>query len=137
MTMRNMVLLDGYCADKAEVRYAPKTGRAVAQVRLATTERWKDDQGERKERTDWHNLSIWGKSGEALAKFVEKGTPLRVQGHLSTRSYEKDGQKHYRTDVVVEDWLLGPKRQGAAENGSDGGPSGRVPPEDMDDDLPL
>jgi len=70
---------------------------------VATSERWTDKtSGEKKERTDWHNIVVWGAQSEACKKYLSKGSLVFVEGRISTRSYEKDGQKHYMTDIVAD-----------------------------------
>jgi single-strand DNA-binding protein len=78
------------------------SGQMVAKLSLATTERWTDKSGEKKELTDWHNVTIWGKLAEVVEKYVKKGDKLMIEGKSRTSSYEKDGVKHYRTDVIGE-----------------------------------
>ena len=72
---------------------------------VATSRRWKDKQSDEwKEETDWHNVTLW--RGENLAQYLTKGKQVYVEGRLQTRSYDKDGQKHYATDVVADDVIL-------------------------------
>lgn len=83
-----------------------QSGDAVLKIRLATTESFQGRNGERQERTDWHSLTIFGKRAETLSQMVRKGSRLFAEGKLQTSSYEKDGQKIYRTDVVVSNVIL-------------------------------
>lgn len=95
----NRVQLLGNLGQDPELRYT-QGGEAVLNLRLATTESYLDRDRQRKERTDWHTVVIWGKRAESLSKFLEKGSRMFVEGSLRTSSYEgRDGQKRYKTDV--------------------------------------
>jgi single-strand DNA-binding protein len=101
----NKVILLGNLGADPELRFTG-SGQAVLNMRLATTESYLDKDKQRKERTDWHNLVLWGKRGESLAKVLTKGSSMFVEGRLQTSSYEKDGEKRYKTEVVVTDIKL-------------------------------
>lgn len=81
-------------------------GQAVLKLRLATTESYLDRNNTRQERTEWHSVTLWGKRGEALAKFLTKGERVFVEGRIQTSSYEKDGEKRYRTEVIATNLIL-------------------------------
>jgi single-strand DNA-binding protein len=102
-------------------------GQAVLNLRLATTESYLDRNNARQERTDWHTVVIWGKRAEALSKILVKGSQVFIEGRIQTRSYEKNGEKRYATDVVASNVVLaGGKRsegQSATSNGN-----GHAPP---------
>lgn len=109
----NTVMLFGYLGADAEVKQTAK-GDSFLRMRLATTRSWFDkDKNEREERTDWHSL-IYFRRGESLAKHLTKGTRVFVQGRLEQSSYEKDGQKKYTTDVVVDDLTFAGRSAGAS-----------------------
>lgn len=114
MSSANKVILLGRIGKDPEVKYF-SSGDAYCNLSIATTEKWKDKQsGERKEKTDWHNLSFRKKLAEIVGQYVSKGDLLYVEGKLSNRQWEKDGQKHYATEVVVEQMqLLGGKKDDA------------------------
>lgn len=121
----NRVTLLGNLGADPELRYT-QGGQAVLNIRLATTESYLDKDRVRKERTDWHAVVLWGKRGEALGKFLTKGSQILVEGRLSTTSYEdRDGNKRYKTEVVANNVVLvgGRSRGGGAED-SFGGPPG-------------
>ena len=101
----NKVILLGHLGRDAETKYTPN-GTAVSNFTLATNRRWKDQQtGEWKEETDWHRCVLW--RSENRANYLLKGTPVFIEGRLQTRSYDdKDGQKRYVTEVVIEDLIL-------------------------------
>lgn len=95
----NKVILLGNIGADPEIRYTA-SGQAVLNIRVATNSSWFDkEKQERQERTEWHNVVVWGPRAEALAKFLVKGMTLYVEGELRTSSFEKEGQKHYRVDV--------------------------------------
>lgn len=94
----NKVTIMGRLGQDPELRYTPN-GQAVCNFSVATTERWKDDQGKPQERTEWHRIVVWGKSGENCAKFLRKGGRALIEGSLQTRSWEKDGVTHYMTEI--------------------------------------
>lgn len=104
----NKTLLLGNLGADPDLRFGQSgADSAVLRIRLATTESYFDKRSnERKERTDWHNVVVFGKRGEALQKILQKGSNVFIEGRLQTSSYEKDGQKHYRTDVVATNVIL-------------------------------
>lgn len=98
-------------------------GQSVLSLRMATNDSYQDRDGVARERTDWHDVVIWGKRGEALAKFMKKGDRLMVEGSLRSRTWDKpDGSKGYATEIhATEVWLLGGNRGGASEPETGGG----------------
>jgi single-strand DNA-binding protein len=126
----NKVMLIGNLGQDPELRYT-QSGQAVLSMRLATNESFNNREGERQERTEWHQVTLWGKRAEALSKFLNKGKQLYVEGRLQTRSWEdKQGQKRYTTEVVAtEIILLGGGGRGAGPRTSYDGPPG---PSDSD-----
>lgn len=90
----NRVILLGRLGKDPELKYTPNS-KPVVELALATTEKYKD-----KEETDWHTVVFWGKQAEVLAKYSKKGNLLYVEGKNKTRSWEKDGQKRYKTEVL-------------------------------------
>lgn len=93
----NKAILIGNLGADPELRHVGDS--AVCNMRIATTDSFKDRDGKRQERTDWHNVSAWGPQGESCAKFLRKGSKVGVEGQIQTRSYDKDGQKHYATEI--------------------------------------
>jgi len=110
----NRVMLLGNLGADPELRFGQGPDTAVLRLRLATTESYFDKRtNERKERTDWHSVVVFGKRGEALSKLLAKGSSIFVEGRLQTSSYDKEGQKHYRTDIVATNVILaGGRREG-------------------------
>jgi single-strand DNA-binding protein len=97
----NKVILVGHLGRDPEVRYTP-AGDAVADVSLATTESFKDKNGERSEKTEWHNLVLWRAQAEFAKEYLKKGQLVYVEGRLQTRQWEdKEGQKRSRSEIQV------------------------------------
>lgn len=125
----NRVMLLGNLGADPELRYT-QSGQAVLNMRIATTESYLDRNKVRQERTDWHAVVLWGKRGEALAKFLTKGSTVFIEGGLRTSSYDdKEGQKRYKTEVHATNIILaGRGRGGGADAGEPtGGGGGRRP----------
>lgn len=101
-SINRMVLL-GHLGGDAETRFTPN-GVARTVFSIATNRVWKDQNGEQKEETDWHNVVLW--RSENLAAYLTKGKQVYVEGRLSTRSYDKDGERRYVTEVIAEDVIL-------------------------------
>jgi single-strand DNA-binding protein len=142
----NRVTLLGNLGAEPELRYTA-AGQAVLHLRLATNESWLDKNRERQERVEWHEVVVWGARGEALAKILSKGSCILVEGGLRTHSYEKDGVKRYRTEVVAREVCLTPRRQAPildesafAEPSRPGLRNGKTPPiplEATSDEIPF
>ena len=102
----NKVMLIGNVGNDPEVRYLDQNAQnpsRVATIRLATSERRRDQNNELKEYTEWHTVVAWGRNAELVEKYVRKGAQLYVEGSLRTRSWDgRDGQKHYVTEVRAE-----------------------------------
>lgn len=130
----NKAFLTGNLGADPELKHTP-SGKAVAEMRLATSKRWTNAQGEAKEKTVWHRLVAWGKLGETLATYLRKGSKLGVVGEINTRTWEdRDGNKKHTTEIVVEDFeFLSPKKESGQPPA--GQPDG--PPLLGDDDVPF
>jgi single-strand DNA-binding protein len=115
----NRVMLLGNLGADPELRVTAG-GQAILKLRVATTETYLDKSNTRQERTEWHSVTLWGKRGEALSKFLQKGERIFVEGSLRTSSYEKDGEKRYRTEIVATNIILGGRGRGG-EAGEGGG----------------
>jgi single-strand DNA-binding protein len=117
----NKVILLGNVGKDPEVKFLP-SGQAVANFSIATTERFKDKDGEWKDKTEWHNLVAYAKLAEIIRDYVKKGAKLYVEGRLTTRSWDdKDtGKKVYRTEIVMSEITLlsGRGEEGATSGGS-------------------
>src|SRR3954462_2541062 len=102
----NRVMLLGNLGADPELRFT-QGGQAVLNMRIATTESYLDKDKVRRERTDWHNVVVWGKRGEALAKILAKGSSVFIEGSLRTSSYDnREGVKRYKTEIVAQNILL-------------------------------
>jgi single-strand DNA-binding protein len=110
----NMVMLVGNLGADPELTQTAKG--AVLKMRLATTEVYFDKENQKQERTEWHTIKTWGSRAEGLSKILGKGEKLAVIGRLESSSWEKEGQKHYKTEVVSNKVVLmggGPRQPGA------------------------
>lgn len=116
--MINKVILVGNVGLDPEVRTL-ETGVKVARVRLATTERIFNRQtNETTEHTEWHTITLWRGLAEVVDKYVRKGSQIYIEGRLRSREWERDGQKHYATEVVADDMkLLGKRSDNGAQEG--------------------
>jgi single-strand DNA-binding protein len=121
----NKVILIGNLGRDPELRYT-QNGQAVVNFNIATSENWIDkSSGERQERTEWHRIVVWGRTGEMCAKYLSKGRTVYVEGRLQTREWEdREGQKRRTTEVNAQtvQFLGGPR-------GSGGGQGGDLPPD--------
>ncbi|NQY00006.1 MAG: single-stranded DNA-binding protein [Flavobacteriaceae bacterium] len=105
-TLRNKVQLIGNLGNDPEI-IALESGRKLAKFSLATNESYKDVNGEKQTKTDWHNIVAWGKTAEIIEKYVTKGKEVAVEGKLTTRNYEtKEGEKRHITEVVCNELLM-------------------------------
>ena len=148
----NKVILVGNLGAEPEIRHMP-SGDAVANVRIATSETWKDrNTGQKQERTEWHNVVFFGKIAEIVQKYVHKGSKIYVEGKLRTRKWQgQDGQDRYTTEVVVDmngtmQMLDGPSQQTAsrpqneprqAKNASSASHSPDMGYDDAEDTIPF
>ena len=142
----NKVILVGTTGKDPEIKYMP-SGDAIANISVATSESWKDKStGEKKESTEWHKVVFYRQLATIVEKYLRKGQQVYIEGSLKTRSWEKDGQKHYSTEIVASDMqMIGGNKGGdsaaqqneerqsnqAAQNQRDNFG------EDFDDDLPF
>jgi single-strand DNA-binding protein len=155
----NKVILIGNLGADPELKYTPSQ-RPLCNLRIATTEVYKDKAGVRQEKTEWHRVTVWGDQAENCNKYLAKGRSVYIEGRLQTRSYDKDGQKHYATDIVADRVVFlgsggggegrgagggeGRGRPGGFSGRGDSGPSddpgdsgpGGAPPA-SDDDIPF
>ena len=160
----NKVILVGNLGRDPETRYMP-SGGAVTNVSIATSKGWKDrDSGEQKERTEWHRIVFFNKLAEIAGEYLKRGSKVYIEGELRTRDWEKDGQKHYTTEVVASEMQMLDSRgemgggvspsegqeggggtsfggssgnQGRGESSSPADDFGPPPSDDFDDDIPF
>lgn len=110
----NKVILVGNVGRDPEIRHLDK-GVAVARFSLATTENYTSKTGEKVSNTEWHNVTAWRGLAEVVEKYVKKGSQLYIEGRLRTNSYEKDGVKHYATEINADTMHMLGRREGQAE----------------------
>jgi len=155
MASVNKVILVGNLGADPETRYMP-SGDAIANIRLATTFRWKDKQtGENKEETEWHRIVFRGRLAEIAGEYLKKGSPVYVEGRIRTRKWQdKEGQDRYTTEIMADNMQLLGSRAGAGEpvtarEPAEAGAAGSGTPKpaakkapagglgEMDDDIPF
>ena len=143
----NKAVIVGHLGADPEIRYATN-GNAVASVRVATNESWKDKQtGEQKDRTEWHKVAMFNRLAEIAAEYLRKGSQVYIEGKLRTRKWQgQDGQDRYTTEIIADEMQMLGGRGGAGGGGSYGGGGqqgggGNAPPQpgpdDFDDDIPF
>ena len=154
----NKVILVGRLGRDPEVRYLPN-GEAVANFGLATSENWKDRNGEKQERTEWHNIVMYRKQAEIAGQYLKKGAQVYITGRIQSRKYTgKDGIERTAYEIIAGEMLmLGSKQDGSHSEASDTKPAppakptanqyaqakgaGRAPStkvvDDLDDDIPF
>ncbi|HOO42652.1 MAG TPA: single-stranded DNA-binding protein [Bacteroidales bacterium] len=122
--MLNKVMLIGNVGKDPEIRHL-ESGTAVANITLATTERYKDRNGETQEQTEWHNVVLWRGLADVTERFVRKGSQIFIEGKIRTRSWEdQSGQKRYTTEIVADNMqLLGRKSDNPANASARPAPS--------------
>jgi single-strand DNA-binding protein len=148
--MVNKVILVGNLGRDPESRSLP-SGQPVVNFSLATSRRYKDRDGNRKDETEWHNIVVFGKQAEIAAQYLTKGKQIYLEGRIQTRSWEdKEGKKQYRTEIICDNFqMLGSKGDGGGrssggygapndsysgpEGGSGAGGGGEI----GDDDIPF
>jgi single-strand DNA-binding protein len=96
-------------------------GNPVTDFSVATTERYNDKQGVKQEVTEWHNIVVWGKLAEIAAQYLKKGSSVYVEGKIQTQSWDKDGQKHYKTEIVASNFQMLDKMEQSQQSGGFGG----------------
>jgi single-strand DNA-binding protein len=145
----NKAILIGRLGRDPEVRFLP-SGQALAKFSVATSETYTDRNQAKQERTDWHNIVVWGKQAELCGQYLKKGREVFIEGRISTRSYEaKDGSgKRYTTEIVAQrvQFLGGrpgaggeepPDSMGSGGGGGGSGGGGESPPPMDDEDIPF
>ena len=116
----NKVILVGNLGNDPEVRYMPN-GNAVANLSLATSESWKDQQGQVQERTEWHRLTMYRRLAEIAGEYLKKGSQIYVEGKLQTRKWQdQQGQDKYTTEIIVDQMQMHGGRGGEGGGGNGG-----------------
>lgn len=148
----NKVILVGHLGKDPETRHT-NNGTTVCNFSLATTESWKDKQGVKQEKTEWHRCVAWGKLAEICGEYLRKGALVYVEGKLETQQWEKDGETRYTTQVRLEEMRMlggkgdgqrGERQQSRRDDGAgygDAGGYGEPSPNygggSVDDDIPF
>jgi single-strand DNA-binding protein len=140
----NKVILMGTFGRDPDIRYMPDGG-AVCNFSIATSETWKDkNSGEQQEKTEWHKCVAFRKPAEIIGEYMKKGSKIFIEGKLQTRKWEKDGQDHYTTEIVVDQFQFVGDRSNGGGSGSGGGdkplPAGAPPPaqdDAFDEEIPF
>jgi single-strand DNA-binding protein len=160
MASVNKVILIGNLGRDPETRYTTG-GDAVTNLRIATTEAWKDKSGEKQEKTEWHTVVLFGRLAEIAGEYLKKGRPVYIEGRLQTRKYtDKEGVEKYSTEIVADrmqllgsrdgggggggagdtDFSAGPATSGAPAKSGGGAPKGggaKPKTDHFDDDIPF
>lgn len=117
----NKVILVGRLGKDPELRYTP-SGTAVVTFSMATTENYKDRDGNRQEKTEWHNIVAWRQLAEICGKFLHKGKQVYIEGKIQNRSYDdRDGNKRYITEIVADQMQMLGSREDSQGGGGSGG----------------
>ena len=117
----NKAIILGHLGRDPELRYL-QSGQPVCKLNIATSRRYTNKNNEAVEETEWHRVSVWGKQAEHCNNYLTKGRQVYVEGRLRTSSYDKDGQKHYTTEIVADTvQFIGGRGEGGAEGGGGGG----------------
>ena len=147
--MLNKVILIGRLGRDPETRYMPN-GDAVCNFSIATSESWKDQSGQKKERTEWHSITMYRKLAEIAAKYLQKGSQVYIEGRIQSRKYTgKDGIERTAYEIVCSEMkMLDSKASGGAEQYTPApqpvpqptqrqAPPRAAPQDDIDDDVPF
>jgi len=137
----NKVILVGNLGANPELRFT-QGQQAVANLRIATTEKWTDKNGQKQEATEWHRVVVWGKQAEIVGQYLTKGRSVYIEGRIRTRQWQdQQGQKRYTTEIVAQNvQMLGGRGERSPED-----QGATVPPDDAarddfgggDDDIPF
>ena len=153
MASVNKVILVGNLGRDPETRYTTG-GDAVTNIRVATTDTWKDKNGEKQERTEWHTVVFFGRQAEIAGEYLKKGRQVYIEGRLQTRKWQdKEGQDRYTTEIVADRMQMLGSREGSGAPASDfterttaaepratakaAGAPAKKNVDDLDDDIPF
>lgn len=145
MASVNKVMLIGGLGKDPETRFMPN-GDAVCNFSMATSENWKDKQGVKQEKTEWHNVVMYRKLAEIAGEYLKKGAQVYIEGKLQTRKWQtKEGQDRYTTEIIADSMqMLGTKGQSNNQGNTDYQPAENNAPQsqsssldDMESDLPF
>lgn len=130
MSSVNKVIIIGNLGDDPKMHYA-SSGDAIANISVATTETWKDKEGIKQERTEWHRVVMYRKIAEITGEYLRRGSKIYIEGRIQTRKWtNKEGADQYTTEIIADTMkMLGGKQQEQQE--------GKQPSSDIDDDIPF
>ena len=137
MASVNKVILVGNLGKDPDVRFTPN-GKAVCKFPLATTDQWTNGDG-KQERTEWHNIVVWGKQAETCGQYLAKGRQVYIEGSIRTRQYDdKEGNRRYMTEIIAQrvQFLGGRGGEGSRGASAEEAPPA-TPPAGEDDDIPF
>ena len=134
--MLNKITIIGRLGADPDVRYT-QNNTAVANMSVATSERYKSKDGEQQEKTEWHRVVVWDRLAEICQKYLKKGSLVYFEGKSESREWEdKDGVKRYTTEIIAREMkMLDSKNSGEQKQEAETGITGKV--DDVDDDLPF
>lgn len=138
----NKAIILGHLGRDPELKYL-QSGQPVCNLNIATSRKYTNKQNEQVEETEWHRVTVWGKQAEHCNNFLTKGRQVYVEGRLETRSYDKDGQKHYTTSIVADTVQFiggapGERQEGGQREQRQSGHQGqRQPTPPADDHYPF
>ena len=141
----NKVILVGNLGRDPETRYMP-SGGPVTNISIATSKSWRDrESGEQRDRTEWHRIVFFNRLAEIANEYLKKGSKVYIEGELRTQQWERDGQKHYTTEIVANEMQMldsrgdmpPPDRAGGGHSGDGTDGFGPPPSDDFDDDIPF
>lgn len=132
----NKAIIMGNLTRDPELKSLP-TGTKVVSISLATNRTWKDQQGQKKEAVEYHNVVAFARQAEVIAQYCKKGSSLYIEGRMQTRSWDaQDGTKKYRTEIVLESFQFGPKLGGmGGSSAPQSRTDGEAPQKDAAPDL--
>jgi len=142
--MVNKVILVGNLGDEPVIRYTGD-GKAIANLRVATSESWIDKStGQKQERTEWHRVSVFDKLAEVCQKYLHKGSKVFLEGKLQTRSWDNNGVQQYSTEVILSGWnstlMMLDKKGDPVEPSDENAEQPKiepVPADEFEDDIPF
>ena len=134
----NKVILVGNLGQDPDVRFTPN-GKAVANITIATSESWKDQQGQMQEKTEWHRVVMFGKLAEIAGEYLKKGSQVYVEGKLQTRKWQdQSGQDRYTTEIVAQEMQMLDSRNMASDGGGyQSAPAASAPQPAAADPAPI
>lgn len=116
MASVNQVIILGNLGKDPELKHT-QTGKSVATFSVATTDKWKDNNGQWHEKTEWHNIVVWGAKADNCAQYLSKGSSVYIDGKISTRTWDdRDGNKKYKTEIIANEVLFLNKKSGGGQS---------------------